>query len=507
VSSSTCVSGSKRKPLKGARKVGDIPHGEQVDITVVLQPRTPFPAGIPERMSRHEFVQRYGATRKDIELVREFARTHHLKVVEPVSMARRSVVLTGTALRMQRAFETKLARFRSVDGEYRGRTGELCIRGPLGERVQAVLGLDDRPQGSPNWVEHPHADSAATATGSMLPHQLRDVYEFPSRLTGRGQKIAVIELGGGFVPAMLQNYFEGLGLKMPKITCIGVDGARNRPGVKHRHDGEVILDLEAIGALAPDAEMLVYFAPTSDRGFVDAVTTAVFDPRAPSVISISWGQPENEYTEQARLVLDQAFQAAAALGITVCAASGDSGWTDSSTGTTAHVDYPASSPYVLACGGTTLMMARDLFEEVVWNHNGSATGGGVSLAYDMPEWQKGHRIPRAHTKTTHGRGVPDVAGAADPRTCLLVGWGDYLKPVGGTSAVAPLWAALIACLNQRLRKPVGFLTPRLYDPEFKAVFNDVVRGGNGHFRARRGWDACTGHGTPNGKALLKALLR
>jgi kumamolisin len=133
----------------------------------------------------------------------------------------------------------------------------------------------------------------------------------------------------------------------------------------------------------------------------------------------------------------------------------------------------------------------------------------VSVAYDMPDWQKGHRIPPTRTKTTqrHGRGVPDVAGAADPRTCLLVGWGDHLKPVGGTSAVAPLWAALIACLNQRLRKPVGFLTPRLYDPKFKAVFNDVVRGGNGHFRARRGWDACTGHGTPNGKALLKALLR
>jgi len=388
----------------------------------------------------------------------------------------------------------------------------LTVPPHLAPRIQAVLGLDDRPSGSPNWHPHPHAPSADEATGALLPHQLRDIYEFPSRLTGRGQKIALIELGGGFVPAMLQNYFEGLGLKMPKITCISVDGARNRPGVDHKADGEVTLDLEAVGALAPDAELLVYFAPTSDRGFVDAVTTAIFDPRQPSVISISWGQPETEYTEQARKVFDQAFQAAAALGITVCVASGDHGWTDSSKAHQAHVDYPASSPYVLACGGTTLEFSADNWlEEVVWNYGGNATGGGVSVAYEVPKWQRGHRIPHARATGKNGtrkrgRGVPDVAGAADPRTCLLVGWGDSLKAVGGTSAVAPMWAALIACLNQRLRKNVGFLTPRLYEPAFKEAFNDVVRGGNGRFRARHGWDACTGHGTPNGKALLRALL-
>jgi kumamolisin len=272
----------------------------------------------------------------------------------------------------------------------------------------------------------------------------------------------------------------------------------------------VVLDVEVIGAIAPGAEQLVYFAPASDRGFVDAVTTALFDPRGPSVLSISWGQAEDQWTEQGRQAMDQAFRAAAALGVTVLAASGDNGWTDGLTGKVAHVDYPASSPHVLACGGTRLEETVDGIVETVWNdHDGNSTGGGVSSYYDVPSWQAGARVPASVNEGRHtGRGVPDVAGNADPDTGYLIGDGISEHPFGGTSAVAPLWAALVAQLNQELGSRVGFLNPLLYEQLDHSVFNDVSKGTNGAYRARRAaWDACTGHGTPRGGALLEALIR
>jgi kumamolisin len=293
---------------------------------------------------------------------------------------------------------------------------------------------------------------------------------------------------------------------MPRITAVSVDGVRNRPGVDAHADSEVMLDVEVIGAVAPGAELLVYFAPKSDRGFIDAVTTAVFDPRGPSVISISWGDAEPNWTDQARAAMDDAFRAAAALGITVCVATGDTGSADGVKRGRAHVDYPASSPHVLACGGTHLEADGDAISEAVWNnHNGYATGGGVSAVYDLPSWQRRARVPRSAERGGSGRGIPDVAGNADPETGYLVG-GRVTHPFGGTSAVAPLWAGLVACLNQGLGMRVGYLTPLLYERVPSSVFNDVSRGGNGAYRARRGaWDACTGHGTPRGSALLAAL--
>lgn len=266
-------------------------------------------------------------------------------------------------------------------------------------------------------------------------------------------------------------------------------------------------DIEVIGAVAAGAEMIVYFAPLSDRGFVDALTTAIFDPREPSVISISWGDAELNWTEQARSAMDNAFRAAAALGITVCAATGDAGWTDGVAGRYPHVDYPASSPYVLACGGTRLEVDGGAIAETVWNnHNGNATGGGVSAIYPIPAWQTGARVPRSIARGGHGRGVPDVAGNADPETGYLIGTGEDNFGWGGTSAVAPLWSGLIACLNQGLGTRIGYLNSLLYEAIGRQAFNDVPRGGNGAYRARRDrWDACTGNGSPRGSALLAAL--
>jgi kumamolisin len=512
----TRVGGSARKPLPGAHRVGTVASDEPVEVTVLVRPRAPLPKpeelgrqplGERRYLSRRELAARYGADRKDLSAIEDFATEHGLQVRQ-ASAGRRSVVLTGPAARMEAAFRTRLSRYRAPEGDYRGRSGHLHVPAAVAPAIEAVLGLDDRPQATPDCRAVAHGRVEKARHTSFTPPRIAELYDFPPNLDGSGQRIAVIELGGGFFRSKLQRYFEKLGKPMPKITTVSVDGARNRPGHDHTADGEVVLDIEVIGAIAPGAEQLVYFAPASDRGFLDAVTTALFDPRAPSILSISWGQAEDQWTEQGRRALDHAFRAAAALGVTICAASGDNGWRDGVAGRVAHVDYPASSPHVLACGGTHLEEIHGGVAEVVWNdHDGNSTGGGVSSYYDVPSWQAKARVPvSVNDDGGPGRGVPDVAGNADPETGYLVGDGLTDHPFGGTSAVAPLWAALIAQLNQHLGSRAGFLNPLLYETLDRSVFNDVSRGTNGAYRARRlAWDACTGHGTPRGRALLEAL--
>lgn len=281
-----------------------------------------------------------------------------------------------------------------------------------------------------------------------------------------------------------------------------------------------MLDIEVAGAVAPGAQITVYFAPFTERGWVDVITKAVHDDiHKPSVISISWGFAEGKdiWSEQAIKAVNEAFQAAAAMGVTVCTAAGDDGSRDQigDDGLT-HVDFPASSPCVLACGGTKLEGSGDtISSEVVWNEsseNYGATGGGISDMFDLPDWQKNINIPSSANPGGHiGRGLPDVASKADVATGYIILADGQEGLVGGTSAAAPLWAGLIALLNQKLGKPVGYLNPVLYG--LKDVFQDITEGNNnmtdsnGPYQAHSGWDACTGLGSPDGTKLLSALSR
>jgi kumamolisin len=485
---------------------------------VIVRPRSSVPLPSVEELGRQPpaerryldrrtFVHAWGAAPEDLEAVASFAREHGLQVIES-SAARRIVVLAGTVTDMGAAFATRFARYASPRGEYRGRSGGVRLPRTVAPVVQAVLGLDDRPQAHPQIRAHADPERERTAR-AFTPPEVARLYRFPKPLDRPRQKIAIIELGGGYRTSQLRAYFHHLGLEMPKITAVSVDGVRNRPGVNAHADSEVMLDIEVIGAIAPEAELLVYFAPLTDRGFIDAVTKAVFDEREPSVLSISWGDAESNWSKQGRAAMDDAFRAAAIMGISVCCVSGDSGWTDGLAGERAHVDYPASSPYVLACGGTRLEVHDGEATETVWNADGSATGGGVSEYYPVPSWQRPARVPRSVNPSRHrGRGVPDVAGNADPDTGYRIRLNDaVLKPLGGTSAVGPLWAALIARMNDHLGTRVGFVNPLLYESIAPNGFNTVVKGTNGAYRARLGWDACTGHGTPDGEGLLAALSR
>ena len=192
----------------------------------------------------------------------------------------------------------------------------------------------------------------------------------------------------------------------------------------------------------------------------------------------------------------------------ILAASGDDGASDGSSNGAPTVDFPAASPYVLGCGGTKLTLSgASIGSEQAWNElssNEGATGGGVSEVFALPSFQQNAKVPKAPNGFV-GRGVPDVAGDADPETGYNVVVDGQQTVIGGTSAVAPLWAGLFALINQSLGTNVGYVNPLLYAATAEATFHDITKGGNGGYSAGPGWDPCTGLGSPDGAALMTAL--
>ena len=520
------LAGSERAPLKGAREIGPANPNETVDVTIRLQSRAgtkpivsadEFTKPIEKRtvLSRKEFEQRHGADPDSIARIEAFAREHNLTVKEK-SAARRTVILSGTVAAVSQAFGVELKEYEHPTGRYRGRTGSIQLPQELHGVVEGVFGLDNRPQAKPHFRRRRgRAGAPADAQGvSYTPIQVATLYDFPTGVDGSGECIALIELGGGYNPTDLSNYWSQLQLsETPTVSAVSVGNGSNNPtGDPGGPDGEVMLDIEVAGAIAPGAKIVVYFAENTDAGFLNAITTAVHDStNNPSIISISWGGPESSWTAQAMTSMDEAFQGAAAMGVTVCVAAGDDGSTDGVDDGQNHVDFPASSPNALACGGTRLMASgNSITSETVWNelaNNEGATGGGISDVFPLPSYQNGVGVPHsANPSQNVGRGVPDVAGDADPTTGYVTLVDGQTGVTGGTSAVAPLWAGLIALINESVGKPVGFINPLLYQSAAAAAdFNDVTSGNNGAYAAGPGWDACTGLGSPIGTEVAAAL--
>lgn len=468
----------------------------------------------PATISPAQLAERHGADPADVQLVRRVLSGHGIEITA-VDAASRRLKASGSISALASVFGATLSQVSSPSPTggapvtHRHREGALRVPAELDGVVLAVLGLDDRPQAAPHLR---HAE-ASTGQTSYTPLQLGKIYRFPPGTDGADQTLAIIELGGGFTDSDLDPYFSSLGLATPSVTAVSVDAGSNVAGRDPQGaDGEVLLDIEVAGALAPGARQLVYFAPNTDQGFVDAVSTAVHATPTPTALSISWGGPEENWTGQARTVLDQALADAAALGVTVCVAAGDNGSGDGISDGHPHTDFPASSPYALACGGTRLDAdpAQGVISaERVWNDGsgGGATGGGISAAFPLPAWQASVGVP--HNGARRGRGVPDVAADADPATGYEVMVDGQRMVIGGTSAVAPLWAALTCRLSQALGRPLGMLQPALYSGAATGRtapgFRDITDGNNGHYTAASGWDACTGLGTPDGTALLATL--
>jgi kumamolisin len=503
--------GSQKEPLPDARAAGPVNPAELADVTVrvrakpgsdldgALNALLAEPAAKRRFLTPAELESKHGASDADFDKIEDFAEAYRLSVVR-CDCAQRTIVLRGTLAALQAAFGTQLEMFHHRRGPFRGRSGAIQIPAELADIIVSVHGLDTRPLRR----THRRLQGRESATNTGLSLAAR--YKFPAGTDGTGQCIAFIELGGGYRAAEIKRYLTALGIdKKPRLTAVSVNGAHNSPTTAEGDDGEVVLDVEVAGAAAPGARLVVYFANNTDRDFIDAVLAAVHDStRKPSAISISWGGPESSWTDQSRAAMDDAFKSAALLGITVCVAAGDHGTNDEpSTPAAVRVDYPASSPYVLGCGGTDI---RDS-QEVSWNDgDGWATGGGISTKYAVPSWQtEANRTPALHHNQS-GRGVPDVSAAATNYD-LLVDSEDMRS--GGTSAVAPLWAALASRLSQALGRRVGFINPGIYvDPS--VGFVDITSGDNAAFgvagyRAAKGWDPCTGLGVPDGEALMTKL--
>ena len=383
------------------------PKGVHITVSVIVPRRNPIDTASLGRktLTPEQFDEQHGADPASVAMLKQFAEEFNLQVEPDLPSARRTVQLTGSVTAMEKAFGINLEHPQTAYGRLRVRQGPLMIPEELAGHVVAVLGLDDRPQAKPHFrVARPNASNIAYS-----PPDVAALYAYP-KTGAAGQTIGIIELGGGYQTADIETYFRALGLNPPVVSAVSVDKAQNTPGNPNGADGEVMLDIEVAGAVAPGATLAVYFAPNTDQGFTDAISSAVHDTsRKPGVISISWGGPESTWTQQALTALDDACQAAAALGITITVAAGDSGSTDGVADGANHVDFPASSPHVLACGGTKLVgKSGAISSEVVWMSRQTTKALRAAASPTSSQSQHGRATPMSPHPP------PAAAGAASP---------------------------------------------------------------------------------------------
>ncbi|HEX6451259.1 MAG TPA: S53 family peptidase [Trebonia sp.] len=495
---------------------------ETVQLVLLVRRREQIPDSLVTGLgtiSRDELIQRYGADPADISQTREAMVRLGLRVVSADAASRR-VAVEGSLAAVTSAFDVEVTHFEASDAfsgstaRYRGH-GELHVPADLDGVVVSVLGLDNQPRMVPMFRV---IDGQPQIVYS--PPDLAKLYGFPGEnegADGAGQTLAIVTITGGYRREDVDAYFAQLGLPVPAITEVSIDGSRNAPGPADQPpspaDIEAVLDVQVASALVPAARIVNYFAPNTDSGLVDAVRAAVHAIPAPTAISLSWGVTEGSSSVNFTSAMEEVFREAAALGITVCAASGDAGSGNAEHDGGSHVNYPASSPHVLAVGGTTLVgdpSTGTIHSETVWNAgSGQATGGGVSNLFSLPGWQAAADVPNRFGKAEKGRGVPDVAANADTRTGYQVLMNDKIAFVGGTSPATPLWAALVCRLAQRVGRPFGLLQPLIYTDlasgKAAAGFRDITAGDNGSYAAAPGWDPNTGLGSPDGAALLTVL--
>jgi len=550
------IPGSRRPAIPQAKLLGRSNPAQQITVSIYAR-RNPNPPAAALRsvdalktdlpgqrhyLNTEQFNSVYGADPADLEKIVAWAKASQLELLES-SVPKRRVQVRGSIENIERAFSLELNEYQHPrDGQYRGREGEVHVPAQLLGIVDGVFGLDTRKVGHPRrrTTERRAAlDSVAGTSsnpfpGSFFPPQVAQLYSYPETLNGTNQNIAIFAFNGapspdprgGYNLAALTTYFEQvLGGKTPAITDVVVQGPGNDPGPDSEasdqqgdSSGEVMLDMCVVGSVAPGAHIFMYFTEFTSQGWLDALHQAIAGEHAISVISISYGNPEDDpqgaWSTMGVRIVNQAFEAALAKGITICCASGDDGSSDG-VGSGAHVDFPASSPYVLGVGGTKLVATSgappSIAAETVWNEvmqDEGAGGGGISAVFTKPSYQSCSKVPpSANPPHRVGRGVPDVAAVADPETGVVVMHvdGRQLEAIGGTSASTPLWASLVARLNQGLGANCGFLNPLLYNKCATGVLRDITKGNNGTYSATPGWDACTGLGSPDGQRLLHAL--
>jgi kumamolisin len=510
------LAGSKRPEPEGGVIVGELDRRLQVVVTVYLKDpalderRSGEAAGPANEaplsrrsLARHRTTQ-YAPAAKAIA---RFAARHGL-VVRRRSLARRCVILRGTAARIERAFGTSLRLFDDGTRRFQVRSGPLLVPADIAPFARAVLGLDHRPQ-----VQHRIQSLAGPGVGEGLwPNEIARLYGIPADQDGAGQSVGIIAAGGGYQSSDFDDVATHMGRAAPVIVDQSVNGITNSFGSSVRADEELALDMQVLYGVAPGAKIVVYFTEPNTGGLVDALSQAIHDDKnRPRVITISWGSSEQTWHDSARASAQAALCDAKSLGVTVIAASGDSLATGGLAHRGANVFFPASSPYVLGCGGTTATLdgvGTAIASEEVWKEGNAGTGGGISDFFPTPDYQQGLQLPPSVNDGGHRRGVPDVAGAAASTPGYRIMLNGASRSKDGTSAVAPLWAGLIALANAARQRPLGFVNPVLYANP--SLFRPITSGDNRvdglGYGAGSPWNACTGLGVPkNGKDLVLAL--
>jgi kumamolisin len=536
--------GSRRPMAHGARRVRELDPHTHVEVTLMLKaPPLPATDKLPEKaLSTADLAQHYGASAHDIRKVEDVLRSYGLRV-EAVGTSGRSMRVSGTAHAIETAFKADLAVYHNADqGEFRGREGAVWVPTEISGLVHSVLGLDQR-----RMARRGAAKPSVAATAPVRPADLEERYNFPPG-DAASQNIAIAEFGipqhtgTMVVPAYFADdvaaFCAAQGRPTPVVSTVAVNLAPLSMAQYHAlphamakkvlgETTEVMMDVEIIAALCPAASISVYYAGWDQKGWVDLLEKVI--AARPVVLSISYALAEDSphWAASALQAIDAVLQVAAMAGITICACSGDDGSGCDMPDTRAHVEFPASSPFVLAVGGTMLHGHGATQSEVVWwetpgqrlaNGRGGATGGGVSALMQRPSWQTEQLVSLNHG-SIDGRIVPDVAALAGAPYYELTVLG-HPSTAGGTSAATPVWASLIARIDAALpaAKRQRFRAPMLYHKTAsggtigEAGCNSITSGNNAShpqpgrgYVAGRGYDAVTGWGVPNGKALLAAL--
>jgi kumamolisin len=494
------IPGTERMTWPGSRQVGPLTATSDVLVTAWLGARS---GGQLDReraqalgstpplqrtyADRKTLAQQTGTDPADVELLRRYCERFGVKIA---GSHWRSLTLEGPLEGMVSAFGATVAVFEDeLKQRFRHRSDVLRVPPEIAAVVRGIFGLHQWPRSRKLGALERHAQP-------LLASDVGARYQFPSA-DGSGQTIAAVQLRGEFKPNDFNQSMRAQGVAPALPIIKRVDDAAVAHEVATTHDLEAALDVQIMASLAPAARIIVYEAPDDERGCLDAIREAIFDEEyAPSVLSISYGWPEQTWTPVALDILDELFTAAALIGISVFCSSGDNGAELNYDGKP-HVLAPASSPFVVSCGAT--VSASTGGEEQAWERS----GGGFSARGNIPPWQQVAHSSAAQYGVSVGRGVPDVAAQQSPGYYVVVDGVELA--MGGTSAVAPLWSALTARINQRLGVPVGFFAPLLYGPAAGRLFSDVTAGSNGPYQAAPGWDPCTGLGTPIGSALEEAL--
>jgi kumamolisin len=493
-----------REPWPGARKSGSVDPEREIVLTIWLRPRKggALDAGAAEAIARTLPAARTYHTRKELieatdadpaerAAVEAFCRRRGMTIVASVW---RSVVVTGALGKLIEEFSATVELY--LDSEqrpFRHRAGPVSLPKTIAEYVRGVFGFHE-------WPRSPHlAPVAAGATPAPPASDIVGRYRFPADADGKGQTIGVLQLGGSFNLDDFHACMTWQGTPAADPVLRRVDNAATHRESQTSKDVELALDTQIIGALAPGATLVIYDAPNNERGFLDAIRTAVLDEtHALDILSISFGWSERVWTPVALDVLADLATAATLLGVTVLCSSGDEGAHPDPQDGRLHTEAPASVPLVVACGATVVDPVSG--SESVWPES----TGGFSRHFAVPSWQSVAVDEAKRTGQDPGRGVPDVAAQQDPGYRIV--FDGVQHRAHGTSAVAPVWAALIARINQRLGVRVGCFAPLLYASPAGTTLRDVPNGDNGAYHAHAGWDPCTGLGVPDG-AALEALLR